>query len=196
MIREGTDIEVAGLDRWIPLDHERDRAELIADLLARFGGDEADDVTRTIVDGLADLAQQTREDAPRLDEAGVLTLGQWVLVDDPAALVPTAMATLRLVRHVDPDPLSVVARLSDGAVLWATPVLEEQDTASGPATFTRVRSMPEPGTSAAVHEELMVIWMRAQAQYAAVLSTYHVDLSGAEHAVSPLRQLAAGVSGL
>lgn len=196
MMREGQDLEIAGLERWLPLDLERDRGELSGWIADHFGGGSPDPLVVAIADGLGEIAQQAKERAAVDDSAGMLTLGLWVLLAEPGRLAPQSLATLRLVRHTDPDPLSLVAHLTQGAELWETPELDVLATASGDALTTRVRTVLDEGGERRIHEQLVVMWLRAEQGYAGVLSTYHEDLLEGTTVAEPLLKLAEGVKGL
>lgn len=192
----GIDLEVAGLDRWLPLDLTLGEAELARDLSRRFAATTHPALLEFLTDQLAQLATGYREAAEVERASGVATLGLWVLLDEGEQLAPLATATLRLVAHEGDDPLGFLAQVTEGAELWETPELHTVETASGPATATRCRPVVEADGEREVHEQAVVFWLRPAQGWAALLSSYSTDLVAAAAVPARLEQLAQGVSGL
>lgn len=188
------DISVVGLQGWFPLDLTRTPEEVHAAILAEYPT--GDEVTAATAEGLVGMVRGMQEQTGQAEETGVVTLAAWVLLDDPATLSPVSVATLRGLALESGDPMEVVAGMTAGAALVDEPPLVDLETASGPATLTRIRTVEVVQGDREVHEQSVVLWPRPQHGYVVTLSAYVEDLVLSDRVGAAMRQLATGISGL
>lgn len=188
------DISAVGLEAWLALDLTRTPEQVHAAILAEHPA--GDEVTAATAEGLVGMVRSLQEQTGQGEETGVVNLAAWVLLDDPATLSPVSVATLRGLAHESGDPMEVVAGMAAGAELDDEPPLVDLETASGPATLTRIRTVEVVQGDREVHEQSLVLWLRPQHGYVVTLSTYVSDLVLSDRVGTAMRRLATGISGL
>lgn len=188
---ELTDLHVDGVSAWIPLDLDLDVEQQTRVLVERFGDDPG---TETVATGVAGLAARIA----REQDDDIYPLAAWVRTPDDDTLVPLETAVLRALRHPGSDPHELIARLVADTELYSAVAQGELETASGPATTVRYRSVftTDRDLERQVHEDNAVLWLRAEHGYAVVLSCHSTDLVLAATLPAVLHRLAEGVHGL
>lgn len=185
------DVTITGLSRWHPLDLATD-AEVYAEALAaQFPATPQIDLVAPGVAGFAGRLRREHEDGESY------LLAAWLFLRSDELLDPLAHATLRGVRmSPEQSAENVVADLLTGLELYGEPVVEEIDTASGPATTAVFRAVQQVDGERVVQEHAYAVWPRSADGYAVLLSGVSADLVDAHEMPAALRQLAEGVSGL
>lgn len=185
-----SDIHVDGVETWVPLDLDAGSEEVARGLVERFGDD---DVTATIAAGLGGVAlrlgqQDGPEDPP--------TLAAWVRTLGADELTPLEVAALRVHPFDGLDASRFLEQYVAGAELYTSVETSELDTASGPATTARFRTVEVNGADREIHEHNLVTWIRPDLRCAVVLAALSTDLVSAATLPDALHQLAEGVHGL
>lgn len=192
-----TDVEIAGLEAWLPLDLDATAEELESALVARFARGGSDPLVEATASGLAGVAQDLRHQAATLEDEGVVLLGAWAFLDEPGVLSPSALALFRRLPLAADEELGALEQQLVAGVELQRPVeRDEVSTGSGTAFGLRFRPVVGAGGERQVHEQLCVSWLRPQHGAAFVLSCYVTDLVEAPTVYLALCRLAEGVTGL
>jgi hypothetical protein len=190
-----TDLQIAGLSRWMPLDLGADTDTYAAELAADYPRTPAAELVAAGVAGMAARFTEAREEADRSGDS--VLVAAWLFLHADDDLRPIAHATLQGVRVAAPDldVPGVVRLLTADEELYQEPEVRPVDTASGPATFLRYRPVLRDEGEREVHERAVVLWLRPEQDMAVLLSAYTNDLVGGAEVADALAQLAEGVSG-
>lgn len=189
------DLEVTAPDCWLPLDLALGEAELARDLTRRFAATTHPALLEFLSDRLAGLAAEHRGAAEAERAVGVTTLALWVLLDHSEQLAPVATATLRLVTHEGDDPRGFLDQVTEAGT-GRIAELRAIETPSGPATATWCRLLGGAGHERRDAEQAVVVWLRPERGWAALLSSYPTDFVRAADVSARLAELAQGVTGL
>jgi hypothetical protein len=184
------EIVVADHPRWLPLPLQEAPDWFVGAVVAEFG-DDAQEAAAVVASVMHSLA------TPPTD--GSEHLAAWALMGEGDTFTPRSFVTLRVVPHEDGAPTdagSLLTLLTGGETLFSAPLENPLETASGAATWWRLRPMVEVAGEVQVHQLDAVLWSRPERQAHFVLSHYGSDLVGACAAGDLMLELAAGVSGL
>jgi hypothetical protein len=182
------ELEVDGIDGWVPVRLDLPRDALLADLRDRLP--DHDPATWEL---LANLAGRN---AASMQEGGTPLLAVWARLTGRDQVVPDTLATLSLV-PTDPDPTlgSVTAALLGESHLYRPVVYTALDTGAGPATGLEAITLTSGDDGDSFLGVYAVVWVRATEREALVLSATTVDLVAGAGWCSELFQLAQGLRG-
>lgn len=188
------ELDIAGLDRWIPIDLDADPVDEAERLELAFADS---DGIGLIAPGLAGIAAGLKRGAREAETAGCFLLALWVLTAHADRLEPVVTATLRIEPLAGrPDVDAVVAHLVASGDHVGEVVRESLATASGPAELVTWRPVSEVGGEREVSEVTTVLWLRPDDDALLTLSATSTDLLSARGVPEALAALAQGVSGL
>jgi hypothetical protein len=184
-----SDLDIAGLDGWVPLPVELSGDALEADMRARVP-DQDESAYPLAAKLAADV--KARNDAT---DVGPL-LAMWARYDTRGDIVPICIATMRLVA-VPPTttPQALAHELMEGVPLHRPYAVETIETSGGPAyQLEAVIDLGPDARGAQYLRSDVVFWLAAEDGQALVLDTQTADLVRGSRLGAELGQLARGVT--
>ena len=180
-------VDVAGIDGWVPLRVDLTGDALVADIRDRIPNH--DPSTWHLLASLADRGQSEGTETPPL-------LATWARIPNPDQIVPDTLARLSLVPAAPEATAQDVAEsLFDGSELHRPISYTTLNTESGESTAFEALTLANEADGSTFTATYGVIWVGFASGEALLLTASTVDLVGGNAWRPEFLQLASGVAG-